>query len=56
MYKTIAKNYERGLWNENMVRMAVRKGVITEAECEAILTGTEQPSEVDEILDILEGK
>lgn len=25
----IKRNYDRGLWNEAMVRMAVRKGVIT---------------------------
>ena len=28
-YETIKKNYERGLWNAAMVKMAVRKGVIT---------------------------
>lgn len=28
-FKTIKKNYEKGLWNKAMVKMAVRKGVIT---------------------------
>lgn len=28
-FGTIKRNYDRGLWNEAMVRMAVRKGVIT---------------------------
>lgn len=60
MYSTIEMNYRRGLWTEAMVRVAVRKGVISEAECEAILSGAEQPgasaSEIDEILDIVEGK
>lgn len=28
-FDMIKRNYDRGLWNEAMVRMAVRKGVIT---------------------------
>lgn len=28
-FEIIKRNYDRGLWNEAMVRMAVRKGVIT---------------------------
>lgn len=28
-FKTIKRNYDRGLWNEKMVAMAVSKGVIT---------------------------
>lgn len=35
-YETIKLNYERGLWSKPMVRMAVRKGVITSAEYEEI--------------------
>ena len=35
-FETIKKNYDRGLWNAAMVKMAVRKGVITKAEYEAI--------------------
>ena len=29
-FKIIKRNYDRGLWNKAMVRMAVRKGIITE--------------------------
>lgn len=28
-FETVKRNYERGLWNDAMVKMAVRKGVIT---------------------------
>lgn len=28
-YHTIKRNYETGLWNKAMVKMAVKKGVIT---------------------------
>lgn len=35
-YQTIKKNYERGLWNLAMVKMAVRKGVITKEQFEEI--------------------
>ena len=28
-YEIIKRNYERGLWNETMVRIAVKKGAIT---------------------------
>lgn len=31
-YETIKKNYEKGLWSLALVRMAVRKGVITKAQ------------------------
>lgn len=39
-YETIKRNYEQGLWNATMVKMAVRKGVITKDEYKAI-TGKE---------------
>jgi len=39
-YATIKRNYERGLWNAAMVKMAVRKGVITKEEYTEI-TGKE---------------
>lgn len=58
-YGMIKHNFERGLWTESMVRMAVRKGIITQDECNAILAGAEKPTDsaaADEILDILEGK
>ena len=35
-YETIKKNFERGLWNVVMVRMAVRKGVITKEQFKEI--------------------
>lgn len=31
-YETIKRNYDRGLWHAAMVKMAVRKGVITKAQ------------------------
>ena len=31
-YELIKKNYERGLWSKAMVKMAVRKGVITKEQ------------------------
>ena len=39
-YETIKKNFERGLWNVAMVRVAVRKGVITREQFKEI-TGKE---------------
>lgn len=35
-YEMIKKNFERGLWNEHMVRLAVQKGVITEEQFKEI--------------------
>ena len=35
-FETIKKNYERKLWNKAMVKIAVRKGVITAAEYQEI--------------------
>ena len=35
-YETIKKNFERGLWNTAMVKMAVRKGVITKEQYKEI--------------------
>lgn len=32
----IKRNYDRGLWNKQMVALAVRKGVITAAEYKEI--------------------
>ena len=28
-FETVKRNFDRGLWNAAMVKMAVRKGVIT---------------------------
>ena len=35
-FETIKKNYDRGLWNVTMVKMAVRKGVITKEQFKEI--------------------
>lgn len=35
-FKTIKKNYDRGLWNITMVKMAVRKGIITKEQFKEI--------------------
>lgn len=35
-YETIKKNFDKGLWNITMVRMAVRKGVITKEQFKEI--------------------
>lgn len=35
-YNMIKKNYDRGLWNINMVKVAVKKGVITKEEYKEI--------------------
>ena len=31
-YQTIKKNFDKGLWSAAMVKMAVRKGVITKEQ------------------------
>lgn len=35
-FETVKRNYDRGLWNDAMVKLAVRKGVITREQYEAI--------------------
>lgn len=35
-YKEVKSNYEKGLWNKTLVRMAVRKGIITKAQYKEI--------------------
>lgn len=35
-YDTIKKNYDKGLWNIQMVRVAVKKGVITKEQFKEI--------------------
>lgn len=40
-FKQIKSNYDRGLWSEAMVRVAVRKGIITSGEASFILDGTQ---------------
>lgn len=36
-FETIKKNYIKGLWTAVLVKMAVKKGVITQAQCDEIL-------------------
>ena len=43
-YETIKRNYERKLWNEKMVALAVAKGVITAEQYQEI-TGEAYPTE-----------
>ena len=38
MFERIKKWFDQGLWTEQMVRNAVRKGVLTEAQAEEILS------------------
>ena len=36
-YDMIKRNYDRGLWNKQMVALAVKKGVITKEEYKEIV-------------------
>ena len=35
-YEMIKRNYDRGLWNKQMVALAVKKGVISAAQYQEI--------------------
>lgn len=35
-FKMIKKNYDKGLWSKQMVKIAVKKGVITKEEYKEI--------------------
>ena len=35
-YKMIKRNYDKGLWSKQMVKVAVKKGVITKEEYKEI--------------------
>ena len=35
-FETVKRNYERGLWGLAMVKMAVRKGVITAGQYQEV--------------------
>ena len=37
-YETIKKNYQKGLWTASLVKLAVKKGVITKEQCDEILS------------------
>lgn len=51
-FDTIKRNYDRGLWTAAMVKIAVKKGVITHDEYEAITTKLygDTPEEVQAML------
>ena len=36
-FEIVKKNYEKGLWTKQLVRMAVRKGVITQEQYKEIV-------------------
>lgn len=42
-FEVIKKNYIRGLWSKPMVLVAVRKGIITQAQAEEIFAAKEAP-------------
>ena len=42
-FETVKKNYEKGLWNVVLLKMAVRKGVITKEQYNEI-TGFVYPA------------
>lgn len=44
-YQTIKRNYDKGLWSAAMVKMAVRKGIITKAQYQEI---TGEPYETEQ--------
>lgn len=36
-FDTIKRNFDRGLWNKVMVKMAVKKGIITKEQYKEII-------------------
>ena len=36
-YEKIKENYKKGFWSATMVQMAIRKGIITQEQCDEIL-------------------
>ena len=51
-YETIFKNYQRGLWNEQMVQLAVTKGIITAEEYQNIIDN--KPINYDSLTETIE--
>lgn len=43
-FETIKRNYDRGLWNLTLIRIAVKKGIITKNEFKKI-TGVDYITE-----------
>ena len=42
MFDIIKKNYEKGLWTEQMVEIALKKGIITAEQYEKIISKNEK--------------
>lgn len=40
-FETIKRNFEQGLWSKAMVKLAVKKGIITQKQYEEITAGTD---------------
>ena len=36
-YETVKSNYDKGLWNKTLVRIAVHKGIITKTQYKEIV-------------------
>lgn len=47
-FATVKKNYDRGLWNLAMVRMAVRKSIITKDQYKEITGKDYNPADSSE--------
>lgn len=41
-FETIKRNYERGLWSKAMVKLAVRKGILTQEQYEEITAAPDE--------------
>lgn len=50
-YEMILKNFQKGLWSEQMVHVAVTKGIITEQQYEDILEN--KPINYDSLIEII---
>lgn len=59
-FNIIKKNFDKGLWSESLVKMAVKKGVITQDECFLILEGKSKEDvmagALNEAISILNGE
>lgn len=50
-YEMILKNFQKGLWSEQMVHIAVTKGIITEQQYEDILEN--KPINYDSLIETI---
>lgn len=50
-YEMILKNFQKGLWSEQMVHVAVTKGIITEQQYEDILEN--KPINYDSLIETI---